>query len=98
MYMPAFIMLVVTLSQGGFSTKRCTMPRVSVSTTPYIVGLSTGVSAILTLGLTSLWRFIIAVRSIPVITSPLKTRNGSSKNDSAFFTAPAVPRGDSSTR
>ncbi|MBA7587782.1 hypothetical protein ES708_29823 [subsurface metagenome] len=91
--MPALIMLVVTSSRPGFSTKRFTMSRWSVSTTPYIVGLSTGVRAMLTLGLTFRWFFIIAARSMPVRTSPLRTKKGSVRLASAFLIAPPVPIG-----
>src|ERR1039458_468705 len=85
------------LSELGFSTNSLTERSSCRWTRPYAVGSGTGTSASVAFAPVSSCWAICFVRSMSVSTSPLSIRKRSSSSDSAYFSAPAVPRGSGSS-
>src|SRR4051812_15847874 len=96
-YAPALMRFVSIESAVGFSTNSLTEPSSFVRTRPYAVGSATGTSASVPTAPVCSCRAICAVRSMSVRTSPLSMRKRSSSRSSAYFRAPAVPRGSGSS-
>eukprot|EP01139_Manchomonas_bermudensis_P024120 Amastigsp_a842049_99.p3 type:complete len:115 gc:universal Amastigsp_a842049_99:641-985(+) len=79
----------------GFSTKRSICPPSRDTTTPYLLGSSTLVTAIVPSRPWLRWNSSIAAKGKLQITSELSTKNGSPSrsSDSASLRGPAVPSG-----
>ena len=77
------MLFVGASSRGGFSTNAMTLPSVSVGTTPNLDGSSTGCSAIVASPPWARWNAFNVVMLRSVRTSPLTTRNVSSKPNCA---------------
>ena len=96
--MPALMLLVVISSRLRLLEEPPDVARrASVSTSPYAVGLSTGVSTIVARAWRSRCSRMTAARSICVSTSPLNTTTDSVSLSPAYLMAPAVPSGAGST-
>src|SRR3989338_301567 len=91
MYNPALIKLEGDSPLLGFSIKQVILFPLN-TTTPYLLGSSTVVKAIVPIALLSLWNMYMSFKSTNFNSSALQTTNAYVKYGLASLIGPAVPK------